>query len=80
MSMTHMDQTLTDLSAEQIGRMACLLNTVGASEIVTEPLPRGIHTHGREYSESLRGYTSVVHADPDVLADYLERFEKGEWP
>jgi polyisoprenyl-teichoic acid--peptidoglycan teichoic acid transferase len=80
MAATFRDLTLTDLSPEEAGRMACLLNAVGASELSISQLPAEVFSLGREYSASLRGSTSVVRADPDVLADYLERFAAGEWP
>jgi polyisoprenyl-teichoic acid--peptidoglycan teichoic acid transferase len=80
MAATFMDLALTDLSPEQIGRMACLLNVVGEANVVMAQLPRETYTLGREYSVSLRGSTSVVRADHDLMGEYLERFVNGEWP
>jgi LCP family protein required for cell wall assembly len=80
MTATFLDKTMTDLSPEQIGRMACLLNAVGEANVVMTQLPSGTYTLGREYSVSLKGNTSVVRADPEVMIDYLEQFVEGTWP
>jgi LCP family protein required for cell wall assembly len=71
---------LTDLSIEQLGQMACLLGMVGQEKIVLTQLPKGTYTVGTTYSDSLKGNTSVVQADPDIVAGYLERFAQGQWP
>jgi polyisoprenyl-teichoic acid--peptidoglycan teichoic acid transferase len=71
---------LTDLSIEQFRQMACLLRVVGQDNIVLTQLPKGTYTLGTTYSDSLKGNTSVVQADPDIVAGYLERFAGGQWP
>jgi LCP family protein required for cell wall assembly len=77
---TFRKSVLTDLSMEQFGQAACLLGKVGKENILLTQLPSETYTVTRTYSDILKGSTSIVAADPQLVSDYLGSFAAGNWP
>ncbi len=71
---------LTDLSPEQIGKLACLAPQLKRENILFTSLPEEILTPGRVYSPQQKAETFIMQADYDVIRDYVARFMAGTWP
>jgi LCP family protein required for cell wall assembly len=77
---TFKDDVITDLSVDQLLQAACLVQSIGADQIVLSQLPKEIYSAGWEFSYTLNGMTNVVQADPAEVSKYLKMFAEGTWP
>lgn len=70
----------TDLSPEQISQLACLATQMKGTDIVFASFPLEEFTVGKKYDPQIKGTTSILEADFDILRDYIDRFQQGTWP
>jgi len=70
----------TDLSPEQINRLACLATQMNGEDVVFASLPIEMFGNAKQFDPQLKDTTSILEADRDVLRDYIRRFQLGLWP
>jgi polyisoprenyl-teichoic acid--peptidoglycan teichoic acid transferase len=70
----------TDLSLEQINQLACLASQMKGTNVIFASFPMEVFKGAKMYDPQLKGTTSVLEADFDVLRDYIDRFQQGTWP
>jgi LCP family protein required for cell wall assembly len=70
----------TDLSPEQISQLTCLATRMEGTDVIFASFPMENFTVGKKYDPQIKGTTSILEADFDVLRDYIDRFQQGTWP
>jgi len=75
---TFTDSVQTDLGPAEIGQLLCLRTRLEQREIAFLSFPDNLFKNGRVQAPVL-GNTSILEADFDVLADYVQRFKDGLW-
>jgi LCP family protein required for cell wall assembly len=70
----------TDFSPEQINQLACLATQMRGRDVVFASFPMEEFKVGKKYDPQIKGTTSILEADFDVLRDYMDRFQQGTWP
>lgn len=70
----------TDLSPEQFGQLACLGTQLQPQNIVFTSFPLDLFEQGRTYDPVFKKSVFTWKVDYDILRDYVQRFDTGEWP
>ncbi|HIE57573.1 MAG TPA: hypothetical protein EYP88_05005 [Anaerolineales bacterium] len=71
---------VTDLSPAQISQLACLLPKLDDENIIFGKIPEDELTGTSRWDARNGHNTFVWDVDPQVISDYLARFQAGEWP
>jgi LCP family protein required for cell wall assembly len=70
----------TDFSPEQINQLACLATQMSGTNVVFASFPMENFAVGKQYDPQIKGTTSILEADFDILREYIDRFQAGTWP
>ena len=73
---TFRDSVQTDISAVQIGQLACLIPHINAGDIEFLDFPESLFKSTR-VQDPVLGYTSILDVDFEVLKKYVQKFEDG---
>jgi len=68
----------TDISAVEIGQLACLATLIDAQDVEFMNFPDELFESAR-VQDPVLGNTSILEADFDVLGSYVQRFIEGKW-
>ena len=68
----------TDLNATTLGQLLCLRRSLDTEKISFLSFPEALFKSERVQDRVL-GNTSILDADFEVLADYVKKFNEGEW-
>jgi LCP family protein required for cell wall assembly len=71
---------LTDLTAQQLAQLACMVPQIGTDNLLFTGLPEEVLSSGQVYSPQLEDETFVLSADSQVLQDYAGQFMDGSGP
>lgn len=74
------DSVLTDLSLEQLTRLACLAPHLKRENLLFTSLPAEILSPGRVFSPQQKNEVFVMEADFNVIREYVSKFLAGTWP
>ena len=72
------DSVQTDLGPAEIGQLLCLRTRFAPQEIEFLSFPEALF-EGKRVRDPVLGNTSILAADFEVLADYVQRFNEGLW-
>jgi LCP family protein required for cell wall assembly len=70
----------TDLSPEDLSRLACLMPKLTKENLVFASLPQEILKQTKINIPGTNNYTFVWEVDFNLIADYIENFLAGTWP
>jgi LCP family protein required for cell wall assembly len=70
----------TDMSPEDLSRLACLAPKLTQENLVFTSLPQEILVSSSIYDPQFKGHTFVWDVDFDLMADYIGSFLAGTWP
>jgi LCP family protein required for cell wall assembly len=70
----------TDLSPEQISRLACLATQMKGANVVFASFPINLFKATKTFDPQLDTTTTTAGADFNILRDYIDRFQQGTWP
>ncbi len=70
----------TDLSPEQINQLACLATQMHGNDVVFASFPIELFEAAKTVDPQLGTTTTTAAADFNVLRDYINRFQQGNWP
>jgi LCP family protein required for cell wall assembly len=68
----------TDISAVEIGQLACLATMIDAKDVQFMNFPSDLFESAR-VQDPVLGRTSILEADFDVLRTYVQKFIEGNW-
>ena len=71
---------LTSLSPEEISQIACLSTQVNPQNIVFTSFPQEHFEQGRTYDPVFKKSVFTWDVDYDILREYIQKFNSGEWP
>lgn len=70
----------TSLSPEEISQIACLSTQVKPQNIVFTSFPQEHFEQGRTYDPVFKKGVFTWDVDYDILREYIQKFNSGEWP
>ncbi len=70
----------TDLSPEQITQLTCLGQKLEGKDVQFVGFPDDIFDEIRKYDPDAKKEVFVLDVEPEVLGNYISRFQAGEWP
>ncbi|HEX6032880.1 MAG TPA: LCP family protein, partial [Anaerolineales bacterium] len=72
------DSIQTDLNPTVFGQLLCLRRELDLQNVDFLSFPENLFESAR-VRDPVLGNTSILDADPEVLADYVQKFMNGEW-
>jgi len=72
--------TQTSLSPAEIGQLACLGTQLEPENIIFTSFPQQIFEQDRTYDPLFKKYVFTWDVDYDILREYVQRFNSGNWP
>jgi LCP family protein required for cell wall assembly len=70
----------TSLSPEELSQIACLGTQVQPQNITFASFPEKLFEQGRTYDPVFKKSVFTWNVDYELLREYIEQFNKGEWP
>jgi anionic cell wall polymer biosynthesis LytR-Cps2A-Psr (LCP) family protein len=70
----------TSLSPENLSQLACLGAQIEPQNIVFSSFPQDLFEQGRTYDPVFKKSVFTWEVDHEILRDYIQRFNSGEWP
>lgn len=70
----------TSLSPEEFSQLACLGTQVEPGNIIMTSFPQDLFEQGRTYDPVFNKTVFTWKVDYEILRDYIQRFNRGEWP
>lgn len=68
------------LSPEELSQLACLATQVQPQDILFASFPEDLFAQGRTYDPVFKKSVFTWDVDYDILRDYIQQFNRGEWP
>lgn len=70
----------TSLSPEQLSQLACLGTQLEPQNIILTSFPQSLFEQDRTYDPVFKKSVFTWKVDYDILREYIERFNGGDWP
>jgi polyisoprenyl-teichoic acid--peptidoglycan teichoic acid transferase len=70
----------TSLSPEELSQLACLGTQVDSQNILLSSFPQEFFEQSRTFDPVFKKTVFTWKVDYDILRDYVQRFNTGEWP
>ncbi|HSO12254.1 MAG TPA: LCP family protein [Anaerolineales bacterium] len=70
----------TSLSPEQLGQLACLGTQIEPRNIILTSFPQSLFEQDRTYDPVFKKNVFTWDVDYDILREYVQRFNSGNWP
>lgn len=70
----------TSLSPEELSQMACIGTKIEPQNIIFTSFPQDLFEQGRTYDPVFKKGVFTWKVDYDILRDYIQKFNAGEWP
>lgn len=70
----------TSLSPEQLGQLACLGTKIDPQNIIFTSFPEELFEQDRVYDPVFKKNVFTWKVDYDILREYIQRFNRGDWP
>lgn len=70
----------TSLSPEELSQIACLATQVQPQNIIMTSFPQELFEQGRTYDPVFKKGVFTWKVDYDILRDYIQQFNSGQWP
>jgi LCP family protein required for cell wall assembly len=74
------DSIVTDLSPAQMSQLACLAPQVSKENLLFASIPQEVLDPDRAYNPLADDTTYILDVDPEIIRDYVTRFQEGTWP
>jgi len=68
------------LSPEELSQMACIGTKIEPQNIIFTSFPQDLFEQGRTYDPVFKKGVFTWKVDYDILRDYIQQFNNGEWP
>jgi hypothetical protein len=70
----------TSLSPEELSQMACIGTKIDPQNIIFTSFPQDLFEQGRTYDPVFKKGVFTWKVDYDILREYIQQFNSGEWP